>query len=178
MIYVRLPVLLTVLFLIMAVRISVEGIEGEGGKKGEGRVWFQNELEVVVRGAVEDQSWMTSATEEELRTNLGRYFDGVLLDSLVQRSWDFIARPTDWYSRYHLMEMKVLYEDGKRAVAEALISIEDLDTGHTETGRGLFAMRRTSGGWKIYYFSIMWNNQAGSGKICYNDDALDNHGGY
>lgn len=153
----RLPVLIAVLFLMMTVRISVEGIEGEGGKKGGGRAWSHNELEAVVRGAVEDQSWMKAATREDLQASLGRYFDGILLDHLAGEAWESIARPTDWYSRARLMDMRVLHEDGKRAVAEAVICIEDIDTGHNETGKGLFAMSWTSGGWKINYFNIMWN---------------------
>lgn len=155
----KLAIILCVLIIFMNVRISVEGTEEEGRKNDAAASRSKHELEVVVRGAVEDQSWMTSVTEEELRSNLGRYFDGFLLDYIVLRAWDFIARPTDWYSTYGLMEMRVIYEDSKRAVAEALICIEDVDTGHNETGKGLFVMSRTPRGWKIYYFNVTWNKQ-------------------
>ncbi|MCL6609972.1 MAG: hypothetical protein K6T66_00370 [Peptococcaceae bacterium] len=158
MIRTRLMVIITVLILSMNVGISVEGIEGSDREGDHQRFRSKAELEFIVRGAVEDRSWMDTRTKEELRSVLGRYYTGEFLEELVRRCWESIARPTDWYIIARVREMVVLYDDGKRAVAEAVISIEDVDTGHNETGKGLFAMSRTPLGWRVNYASYSWND--------------------
>ncbi|MFZ5634159.1 MAG: hypothetical protein ACOY40_15055 [Bacillota bacterium] len=155
----KLLIIIPALFILMNVRISVEGIEDERKITYTGNSRSKYELEAVVRGAVEDRTWMFSETKQEVYASLGRYYEGVLLEDLVRKSWDFIAEPTDWYSRTRLLGIGILFDDGKRAVAEALIGIEDVDTGHNETGKGLFAMSRTAKGWKINYLSLVWNGQ-------------------
>lgn len=143
-----------VLFILASAGISVEGIEG----KREGIIETRpgSELDQAVRGAVEDQQWMSCRTEEEVRISLGRHFEGALLEDLTRRTWSFIARPTDWYSQTRLLDMRVLYNDGNRAVVEALIGIEDIDSGHNESGKGLFAMSRSPDGWKVNYMAFSW----------------------
>ena len=111
------------------------------------------ELEGIIRGALEDESWMTCKSKEEVRSNLSRYFGGCLRDDLTERTWAFIAGPTDWYSRYRMIYMKVLYVDDKRAVVEALARIEEMDTGHNETGEWLFSVYRTGECWRIEYLT-------------------------
>ncbi len=147
---------MAVLFIILWLNIGVP--EKEKAFMPDRR-FFDWELRELIRGAVEDSSWMTSSSEEELRMNLGRHYHGPLLDQLVENAWDSIARPTDWYSRTSLQEMRMLHGGGKRALAEVLIGIEDVDTGHNGTGKGLFAMVKTSGGWRINYFYITWHDQ-------------------
>ncbi len=128
-------------------------------------------LEAVVRGAVEDQSWMTCRSKEEVYSVLSRYYCGALLDDLARRCWDFIARPTDWYSVASVKEIRVLYDDGSKALVEAVIGIKDVDTGHNETGKAFFALSLTSLGWRVYYASYFWNNPPDQVNICYNVDA-------
>ena len=149
--------IIVVLLVLVNAGISVEGIEGS--VEGIIPIRSGSELETAVRGAVEDQQWMTCGTKEEVRISLGRYFEGALLDDLTRRTWGFIARPTDWYSRTRLLDMRVLYNDGKWAVVEALIGIEDIDSGHNESGKGLFAMYRRQDGWKINYTAFSWNSR-------------------
>ncbi len=163
------PLLIVAAFLIsVCAGVSVQGTVENGGKEGTGPARPGFELEAVVRGAVEDQSWIYSKTREDLSSALSRYYGGLLLEDLVCRSWEFVRRPTDWYSTASLKEIRVLYDDGKRAVVEAVISIEDVDAGHNETGKGLFAMLRTPGGWRVYYASYSWKSWPGSGDVCYN----------
>lgn len=154
---IKLLFIIAVLFILVNAGISIEGIEG----RVDGIIPARSgsELEQTVRGAVEDQQWMTCGTKEEVRISLGRHFEGALLDDLTGRTWGFIARPTDWYSRTRLLDIRVLYNDGKRAVVEALIGIEDIDSGHNESGKGLFAMSRRPEGWKINYAAFSWNSR-------------------
>lgn len=156
---VRIKILIiTALFIaLMNIGLSVQGTEEKGGDQSHhstaGPVC---DLELVVRGAVEDQSWMGCRTPEEVGSVLGRYYTGDLLAQLAGNCWKFIERPTDWYSVSRVIELRVLHDDGQRAVVEALIGIEDLDTGYNETGKGLFAMLNTPEGWRINYTAFSW----------------------
>lgn len=164
-------IVITLIILLMNPGLSVEGAGENAPQNDLDRQGSGNDLEAVVRGAVEDQSWMTCRTKEEVYSVLSQYYCGVLLDDLARRCWDFIALPTDWYSIASLKEMRLLYDDGSKALAEAVIGIEDVDTGHNETGKALFAMSRNPSGWRVYYASYSWNNPSGQGNICYNVDA-------
>lgn len=170
MIRLKLLIILLALFISVGLGISVEGIEQGPGQKGIEPGAPQHELEAVVRGAVEDWSWFYSGTREEVYSALGRYYGGALLEELALKTWEFVSRPTDWHSLARVKEVRVVYFDGKSAVAEAIISIEDVDTGHNETGKGLFAMSMTAAGWRVFYASYSWNEQPRQGNICYNGE--------
>jgi hypothetical protein len=152
----------------MNVMISVEGIGGENKHKDINGFRTKSDLRETIRGAVEDQSWMNSRSKDQVHTILGKYFYGILLRDLAEECWAFIEKPTDWYSRARLEDVSVMYDDEIRAVAEALISIEDMDTGYNETGKGLFAMIMTPDGWKINYVSFSWSQQEGKYECDYN----------
>lgn len=145
-------------FVIMNIKV-VEGIEVNGGATRDHPV-NQSDIYEIVRGAVEDSGWMSCRSKNEVRQFLGRYFEGVLLDDLTERTWEFIREPTDWYSVYKVADLKIMCSDGKRALAEALIRIEDVNTGHNDFGKGLFAMTHGSGGWRINYVCFNWGRQA------------------
>ncbi|MCL6478349.1 MAG: hypothetical protein K6T65_08020 [Peptococcaceae bacterium] len=155
----KILIIIPALFILMNVRISVEGVEDDRKAAYTDSSRSKYELEAVVRGAVEDRTWMFSKSKQEVYAALGRYFEGALLEDLARESWDFIAEPTDWYSRARLLNMSMLYIDNERAVVEALIGIEDVDTGHNETGKGLFTMSKTVKGWRINYLSLVWDGQ-------------------
>lgn len=142
----------------MNIKISVEGIEGNGKHKDEYNQREKYDVEEIIRGAVEDQSWMYSQCRQDVQLSLGKYFDGVILNDLTERSWQLIAQPTDWYSLTRLKEVNIIYDDGGRAIVEALISIEDLDSGNNEIGKGLFTMLKRQDGWRINYTSFSWND--------------------
>lgn len=150
---------LVLLFTFMNVSIVVEGTESRHPGRESSNSGEESRIEAVIRGAVADQSWMLSGSREELTENLGRYFEGVLLEELAGKSWEFIAGPTDWYSLTRVQWINILYNDGERAVAEASIGIEDVENGHNESGKALFTMARTGDGWRINYLSLDWNSQ-------------------
>jgi len=157
--YIKTFIIMLTLLLCMNMRITVEGIEeSQAEKLNYSRIG--SKMENTVRGSIEDQSWMTSGSKQEVHSILKRYFEGDLLEDLTEKCWDFIKEPTDWYSEAKLIDMKVLYNDGKRAVVEALIRIEDVHTGHNETGKGLFTMNSAGDEWRINYMVIQWGTQA------------------
>lgn len=154
---IKILIIAAIFIALMNMGLSVQGTEENGGDKSGSRSFRSGcDLELVVRGAVEDLSWMGCRTPGEVNSVLGKYYTGALLDQLAGNCWGFIEKPTDWYSVARLKDLRVLHDDGQRAVAEALIGIEDLDTGHNETGKGLFAMLNTPGGWRIYYTAFSW----------------------
>lgn len=157
MIWLRVLIVFLTFFLLMNIKV-VQGIEAEGGP---GQKPLNNgEIYKTVAGAVEDTGWMICSSKEEVNSFLGKYFVGFLLEETAVRTWDFIKEPTDWYSVARVVEMKILYSDADRAVAEAVIRIEDVDTGHTDFGKGLFAMIHTKDGWRINYLCFNWGSQA------------------
>ncbi|MCL5057454.1 MAG: hypothetical protein M1130_05570 [Actinobacteria bacterium] len=155
----KLVFIFVLVFFFMNIRVSVQGTglnEAEEAVKMSSGKYDQKE---VVRGSVEDQSWMKSKSREEVHLLLSKYFEGYLLEDLTEQSWKFIEEPTDWYSQARLVDMVVLYDDGKRALAEALIGIDDLETGHNDFGRGVFGLVRKEEGWRINYAAFYWKNQ-------------------
>lgn len=144
----------------MNIKISVEGIEGKGKQIDEYNQRVKYDIENIIRGAVEDQAWMYSQSRQDLQGSLGKYFDGVILEDLTERSWQLIAQPTDWYSVARLKEVNIIYDDGDRVIVEALISIEDMDAGNNEIGKGLFTMQKKQYGWRINYTSFSWNDHS------------------
>jgi len=154
---IKIIIVLFTFLLCMNVRITVEGIEESQAEKLA--TLASPKMENTVRGAVEDLGWMTAESKQEVYSLLRRYFGGNLLDDLTEKCWDFIKEPTDWYSVAKLTDLKVLSNDGKRAVVEALIRIEDVDTGYTETGKGLFTMKAVGEEWIINYMDIHWVKQ-------------------
>ncbi|HBV97817.1 MAG: hypothetical protein JL50_02750 [Peptococcaceae bacterium BICA1-7] len=155
----KLFLVIILVFLFMNVSVSVEGT---GISETEEALYMslgKYDQKEVVRGCVEDQSWMKSKSREEVRLVLSRYFEGYLLEDLTEQSWKFIEQPTDWYCQSRLVDMVVLYDDGKRALAEALIGIDDLETGHNEFGRGVFGLVRKEEGWRINYAAFYWQNK-------------------
>jgi len=156
-----LKLVLVIVLVIFFMNISVS-VEGTGINEAEEAVKMslgKYDQKEVVRGSVEDQSWMKSKSREEVRLVLSKYFEGYLLEDLTEQSWKFIEQPTDWYSQARLVDMVVLYDDGKRALAEALIGIDDLETGHNDFGKGVFGLVRKEEGWRINYAAFYWNNQ-------------------
>ena len=155
-----LKILLIVLLVVMFMNISI-AVKGTGINDDSPISVVsleKQDLRETVRGSIEDESWLRAKSREEVHTILGKYFEGLLLDDLTQESWEFIAEPTDWYSRAKLLDLVVLSDDGKRSVSEALISIEDLDTGHNGFGKGLFCLVKTDRGWRINYVAFSWGN--------------------
>ncbi|MFZ5597318.1 MAG: hypothetical protein ACOY31_09955 [Bacillota bacterium] len=148
-------VLLTiaVIFLLMNVSFS-ETVVGHYGT--DKNINHTEEIKETVRGAVEDVEWMSCKSKDEVRSVLARYYEGYLLDDITEKSWDFIKEPTDWYSRAKIVDMAIISDDGEKATVEALIGIEDVDSGHNEVGKGLFTMAKSDKGWRINYTSFSW----------------------
>ncbi|MFZ5647170.1 MAG: hypothetical protein ACOY30_06070 [Bacillota bacterium] len=159
MIWSKAFMVLLAFLVLMNIKITVEGIEVNGEVRQD-RSANHAEIYKTVSGAVEDNGWMTCRSKEEVRSFLSRYFEGFLLDELTEKTWNFIKEPTDWYSLARVVDLKILYSDGNRAVAEAIIRIEDVDTGHNEFGKGLFAMTYKGEGWKINYVCFNWGTQS------------------
>lgn len=158
---IRLVMLIFMVLFLISFGISVEWREKTIEAQAGTLVLSEAGIETVIRGAVENQSWMYSQSREEVSSSLSRYFIGDLLSDITNRCWDFIDEPTDWYSVARLEDVTILFNDDTRAVAEAIICIEDVDTGHNEVGKGLFTLVKTNVGWRISYASYSWNNKTG-----------------
>ena len=159
MIQVRLTIMVIVILFLISAGFSVEGKEQNNEDEASSQIHLKGQIQAITRGAVEDQSWMYSKSKDEVSAALSRYYTGNLLNDLTFRCWEFIAQPTDWYSIARLEDCKVVFNDGKRAVVESVIGIEDVDTGKNEVGKGLFAIIKTPSGWRVSYACYSWNNK-------------------
>jgi hypothetical protein len=115
-------------------------------------------LEKVIIGAVEDDSWMYAKDREKVGDVLKKYYTGPLLEELIGKCWDFVKLPTDWYSIAKILDIKILYNNGKYAIAEIVVRIEDVDTGNNDLISGQFKLSNKSGAWKVYDYTYRWDD--------------------
>lgn len=155
----KLVLIFVLVFFLMNLRLSVEGTEINEADNALQQSLGKYEQQEVVRGAIEDLSWMKAGSKEDLNRILSRYYEGYLLDDLTGETWKSIEQPTDWYCRARLIDMVIMYDDGSRALAETLIGIEDLETGHNDLGRGTFGLIKKKEGWRINYSAYCWGNE-------------------
>ncbi len=113
-------------------------------------------LEKVIIGAVEDDSWMYATNREKVGNILKKYYTDPLLEELTGKCWDFVKLPTDWYSIAKVLDIKILYNNGKYAVAEVVVRIEDVDTGNNELISGQIKLSNKYGAWKVYDYIYRW----------------------
>jgi len=114
----------------------------------------------VVHGAVEDQSWWTAGSENEVHEILSLYYAGPLLENYSRQVWAFISRPTDWYTRAEVTGGSITrLTDGRWKVRADLVN-RDLRTGETGFGRATYILAENKNGWRIIAAEYSWNDDA------------------
>ena len=77
MIWIRMAMMAMVVVFLVSLGISVAWEEKSMEAEACTGIVAKAEIEPIVRGAVEDQSWMYSQSKDEVRTFLSQYFVGV-----------------------------------------------------------------------------------------------------
>ncbi len=124
----------------------------------------RQEITMIIKGAVEDNSWWEAASECVLRQSLARYYTGPILNEISSEAWKFICKPTDWYWPAFVKEIKIcrytrngLSTAVEIVEAEAKLEIKDLVLCQTEQGKAVYALKKTGEGWRIFFVRYDWN---------------------
>ncbi len=115
-----------------------------------------NEINSVIKGAVEDDSWLYLKTEDDIKELLGRYYDGDLLIKLSRDAWNFNSKSTDWYSRAKLVSVAVIEFSSDSATAEAVLEVEDVISGERQRGKAVYTLDRGEVGWRVTNVYYKW----------------------
>jgi hypothetical protein len=116
------------------------------------------EMKAVIKGAVEDDSWLYASDAAHIHNILGKYYKGELLENLTRDAWEFKSKNTDWYSSARLVSIapKQLYNGG--ATVLAVIDVEDCTTGGRQTGSAVYDITyNVDEGWRIVNVIYKWN---------------------
>lgn len=117
------------------------------------------QIKALVTAAVEDVSWWKAQNPQELREILSRYYADPLLAQVCEGAWSFISLPTDWYNHTYVTQIHVKEKRKGKAVVEATLANEDLNTGTVKEGKGYFHLRKTTSGWKIIKADFSWEGE-------------------
>ncbi|HZK18683.1 MAG TPA: hypothetical protein VFD15_05150 [Clostridia bacterium] len=117
----------------------------------------KDEINILLKGALEDNSWMTASSVGELEDILGRYYTDPLLSELVNNTWEFISKPTDWYGKAKLENFAIIRYDSYEMEISAEISETDLIYGDKHWGEAIYTIRKTDEGWKVASAQYHWN---------------------
>lgn len=115
-----------------------------------------DEITSVIKGAVEDDSWLYLKTEEDIEKLLSRYYDGDLLKKLTRDAWKFNSKSTDWYSRAKLVSVVVKEINSLNTTAEAILEVEDVISGERQRGKAVYILDRGKGGWRVTNVCYRW----------------------
>ncbi|HHW43703.1 MAG TPA: hypothetical protein GXX25_07835 [Desulfotomaculum sp.] len=117
----------------------------------------EREIIAVIRGAVEDDSWWQAGNVGEVRAVLSRYYAEPLLSHLSEQAWQFIAQPTDWYSRTTVTHTGIYWQSNREAIVQASLLSEDVTSGEKIRGEADFSLHKTEAGWHITRAVFRWD---------------------
>ncbi len=107
------------------------------------------EITKVVKGAVEDTSWLHASSRQEMERLLADYYTGILLNELGDSGWNFVSRPNDWEyvtSAGHIEVVEITNDEG---TASAEILEKDELSGIVYSSTVRYFLIKTCDGWKI-----------------------------
>ncbi|MCF8010077.1 MAG: hypothetical protein K9L17_04820 [Clostridiales bacterium] len=111
-------------------------------------------IEWVIKGAIEDVSWMKAKKRQEVKNILSKYFTGALHKKLVKDTWHFVYQNTDWYKKANLLEVNYTCIDEKEATVIVYISEVDIINNIVAPLMYEMSLKNTSNGWRIIKMSI------------------------
>ncbi|KUK53922.1 MAG: hypothetical protein XD78_0752 [Desulfotomaculum sp. 46_296] len=117
---------------------------------------LKNDLTVVIKGGIGDNSWWYANSPSEVRTILSRYYTGPLLDQLSQDCWIFVQQPTDWYCQDSLSDIEIIRQNKSQAEVIALLKDYNLLTGKSRAGEAKYIFTKTEQGWRICSARYSW----------------------
>lgn len=116
---------------------------------------IKGQMELVLKGAVEDDSWLYIDDKIELKQVLAQYYGETLLEQMVEKTWQFTCQNTDWYDRTELKSFKINTINQETATIVAVIQIKTL-TKDGDTGNAYYQLKRIDENWKIIGVSYQW----------------------
>lgn len=152
---VRIKKLALIMLLILAsaaVYPSVVDNKGFAAEQGD-----LEEIKPVIKGAVEDDSWLYAPDAAYIEESLGKYYGGELLKKLAGEAWEFKKKNTDWYSRTRLVSLRITRHDENGATVLAVIDVEDCNTGGRQRGSAVFDISREGGDWRVVHVVYKWS---------------------
>lgn len=107
------------------------------------------EVVKVVKGAVEDTSWLHASSRQEMEYLLTAYYTGSLLDELSDSGWRFVSRQNSWeyVTSTGRLDFEVISEQECTVCVEVLE--EDEITGLVYSSIFRYNLIKKSGGWRI-----------------------------
>lgn len=108
-----------------------------------------DEIRNVIKGAVEDTTWLRATTQKDLEQLLGAYYTWPALQGLIESTWNFVKVPTDWEYLVTTDNCEITHIFGKKANAQADILETDEITGITYLSKMEYSLVYTKKGWKI-----------------------------
>jgi len=130
---------------------------GPGVEQGESYARDFSEAAAVLKGAVEDTTWLFSTNPTDLQQTLSKYFTGPLLEQLIKNTEAFTQKATDW-SYQTVLEEYAIDIEGEQARAVALVREDDPISKESHFTELHFQMLRTGQGWRITALSNTLSN--------------------
>lgn len=113
------------------------------------------EINRIIKGAVEDISWIRAPDRQKLHKIFNQYFTGQLLEDLTEQTWRFKCLNTDWYTTTQLEKITIKSIDENRSIVLAYIKETNLINGTTSKATGKFILIKTPAGWRIKQMVIL-----------------------
>ncbi|WP_031514661.1 hypothetical protein [Desulfofalx alkaliphila] len=138
--------IIVLLLLMVASGLLIPVILESGEQKDQA-----NEIGTVIKGAVEDTSWMNAKSEQQVKDLLSQYFAGELLERNTTAALNFIDLRTDWYWQTNVESIHIIYLNESKAMAIVTLIDRDLnDINNTHRDKAAFYLHNTVDGWRIF----------------------------
>ena len=149
----KIIVILSFLFVVILIYHSFHIIHYGFANTNENEI--KEQMELVLKGAVEDDSWLYIDDKIKLKQVLAQYYGETLLEQMVEKAWQFTCQNTDWYDRTELKSFKINTINQETATIVSVIQIKTL-TKYGDTGNAYYQLKRIDGNWKIIGVSYQW----------------------
>lgn len=102
------------------------------------------QVENLIKSALEDSSWLSLSTEEELRTYCQSIYAAEMLDSMVASFLNFAANNSDWHSPVKVRSTTIVKANSTKMQLQVEVDYLDISfppdnpPGYHVSGRGTF----------------------------------------
>lgn len=109
----------------------------------------EHEIIHVVKGAVEDTSWLHASSRQEMEHLMKTYYTGNLLNEISDSAWRFVSTPNDWEYAVSTGTIEVEMISTQEGTASAEILETDELSGCVYFSVVSYSLIKNSDGWKI-----------------------------
>ncbi|MFX4260703.1 hypothetical protein ACOBQJ_00740 [Pelotomaculum propionicicum] len=149
----RIFAIVLVISLMTAVMAGAEPVQPNTPVKED----IEFEIAKVVKGAVEDTSWLHASSRQEMESLLTAYYTGDLLNELGDSGWRFVSRPNDWEYITSAGRIDVVVISHQEGAACAEILEKDELSGMVYSSTVRYFLIKTGGGWRIRAKTHVYN---------------------